>query len=82
MLSHRNLPKSLKEKIQSDIQKEQDKQLKDKGINDILERNPDLDIYQMLQYYENDNDTITAQKIAEHISRHRLCRSFVLDSIY
>ena len=67
MLSHRNLPKSLKEKIQSDIQKEQDKQLKDKGINDILERNPDLDIYQMLQYYENDNDTITAQKIAEHI---------------
>ena len=67
MLSHRNLPKSLKEKIQSDIQKEQDKQLKDKGINDILERNPDLDIYQMLQYYENDNDTITAQKIVEHI---------------
>ena len=74
MLSHRNLPKSLKEKIQSDIQKEQDKQLKDKGINDILERHPDLDIYQMLQYYENDNDTITAQKIAEHIYTNDLWR--------
>jgi hypothetical protein len=41
--------------------------MEDNEINDILNRHPDLDIYQILQYYENDNDTITSQKIAEAI---------------
>ena len=78
IFNHPNASQELKERIQKDIQKNQEKNKKvDEGneeinkknieVNAILQKHPNLDTQQVLQYYENKQDTIIARKIAEYI---------------
>jgi hypothetical protein len=69
---HPNLSKEFIDKIQTS--KEQDKKINTNAdeVNAIVKKHPGLDIYQVLQYYENKKDEIISKKIAEYLCYDKL----------
>lgn len=72
ILNHSNTSQDLKTKIEGVIQQKEEKDKKDGVIKSILDKHPELDIQQILQYYENKQDEVTAKIIAEYIYQDNL----------
>lgn len=72
ILNHPNTSQDLKTKIEGVIQQKEEKDKKDASVQAIIEKHPGLDIRQILQYYENKQDEITAKIIAEYIYQDNL----------
>ena len=72
ILNHPNTSQDLKTKIEGVIQQKEEKNEKDGVIKSILDKHPELDIQQILQYYENKEDKVTAKILAEYIYQDNL----------
>jgi len=71
ILCHPNVSKDLVEKAQKMIDQEEEQKGKADEIQNIQQQHPGLDIYQILQYYENKQDKEITQKIVEHICHEK-----------
>jgi len=67
-----NLSELYREKIQAIKNQNHEKNKIKQHIEDIKEKHPELDIYQILEYYENKKDSEISSLIAEYLYNDNL----------
>ena len=72
VLCHPNLSKGFVETINTKKEQENEKNKNTNEIKNLLKKHPNLDIYQVLAYYENKEDKEICKKIAEYLYNYNL----------